>query len=96
MWLIATPSALNQNPTAQQVYLYVTDTWIRQTEVIDGSLLVSGTVTADNVVANVSMTSPTITGGTLQTASSGARVVINSSGFQLINASGIVVVEMMT
>lgn len=46
---------------------------------LNGNALISGTVTADNVVANISITSPTITGGTYYTAESGKRIVINGA-----------------
>lgn len=42
------------SPTGQSVWIYNlgTDTWTEQTEVIDGSLLVTETMTADKLVAN--------------------------------------------
>ena len=42
------------NPTAQAVWIYseTGDTWTEQAEVIDGSLIVDGTITTDKVVAN--------------------------------------------
>ena len=41
------------NPTAQKVWIYAgSNNWTEQVEVIDGDLLVQGTVTADRMVAN--------------------------------------------
>lgn len=42
------------SPTAQNVWIYDlgTDTWTEQTEVVDGSLIVSGTITGDKVETN--------------------------------------------
>lgn len=38
------------SPSAQSVWIYNGSLWVEQTEVIDGNLLVAGTVTADSVV----------------------------------------------
>lgn len=53
------------NPTSQSVWIYDagTDTWNEQEEVIDGDLVVSGTITAAKIQAN------TITGDKLATTS---------------------------
>lgn len=45
-----------------------------------GTFNVKGNITANAVAASISITTPTITGGTIQTASSGERIVLNSSG----------------
>lgn len=74
-------------PTSQNVWIYdlSSTAWVEQTEVIDGELLVSGTITGDKVAANtitagnISVTqldaiSATI--GTFSSASTGARLVL--------------------
>jgi len=60
------------------------DSWEAVAQVVDGNLIVHGTVGADQVDANdifsVNITaSNTITGGTLQTASSGQRLVMDGA-----------------
>ena len=64
--------------------------------------LAANSVTASEIdVANLSaisadlgtVTAGTITGGTLQTAASGQRVIISSTGLQAINSSGVTVVN---
>ena len=37
------------SPTSQSVWIYTGSTWVKQDEVIDGNLLVSGTLTADKI-----------------------------------------------
>jgi len=37
------------SPTSQSVWIYTGSTWVEQDEVIDGNLLVSGTITADKI-----------------------------------------------
>lgn len=86
------------NPTAQSVWIYEanTDTWNEQEEVIDGDLVVSGTITGDKIVANtitadklnvtqLDAISGTI--GTFSSAVSGARVVISDSKIEVYDAS---------
>jgi hypothetical protein len=55
---------------------------------ISGSKLTTGTVTADYVVVGISITAPTITGGTVQTASSGKRVVMSTNKIEIFNSVG--------
>ncbi len=67
--------------------------WIVVTQVIDGNLLVTGTVSATSFVA-ASFSAYTITGAILQTATSGQRVVINASSnnkLQVYSASALLV-----
>lgn len=53
-WLFASPSAEDPNSTDALVLIYdgTTSQWIVQDEVIDGNLLVSGTVTAGQIATN--------------------------------------------
>jgi hypothetical protein len=44
---------------------------------------ITGTLTADAIVANASISSPTITGGVFKTATSGQRIVINETANQI-------------
>ena len=69
---------------------------------ITATELAANSVTATEIdVANLSaisadlgtVTAGTITGGTLQTAASGQRVIISSTGLQAINSSGVTVVN---
>ena len=71
------------------------DSWEAVTQVVDGNLIVHGTVGADQVDANdifsVNITATnTITGGTLQTGSSGQRIVMDGSNNKMnfYNSSG--------
>lgn len=76
------------NPTAQSVWIYDegTDTWNEQEEVIDGDLLVAGTVTADKLVAN-SVSALGLTIGTLSSSPSGERIVISDTKILVYDAS---------
>ena len=76
------------NPTAQGVWLYDAGTpvWIEQDEVIDGSLLVTGTVTADAIDADAitgkNVTVGTLTATTVPTGSeAGARIQSDATMF---------------
>ena len=64
------------NPTSQSVWIYnlSTDTWIEQTEVIDGNLIVSGTITADRL-ESTQISTLGLTIGTLSSAATGARLM---------------------
>ena len=79
------------NPTTKIPYSDTSNTANHinyNTTTINGNKLTAGTVTADYVVANISITSPTITGGTLQTNTTGQRVVIdNSNQIKFYNSS---------
>ena len=77
LWIFASPTEEEQDLTEQQVYIWTGNTWINQAAAIDGNLLVSGTVTADNVVADIGITSPVITGGLLQGAIIRAGLLIS-------------------
>ena len=75
-------------PTSQSVWIYNagTDTWAEQTEVIDGSLIVSGTITADRLEAN-SLSALGLTIGTLSSAGTGARLVLSDDKILVYDAS---------
>ena len=51
LWLFASASTTDITPTDQRVYLYTT-TWNEQEEVIDGDLLVTGTMNADRITTD--------------------------------------------
>lgn len=76
------------NPTSQGVWLYDASTavWIEQDEVIDGNLLVTGTVTANSINADA-ITGKNVTVGTLTSTSvptgsqKGARIQADGTMF---------------
>lgn len=76
------------NPTSQGVWLYDAGTpvWIEQDEVIDGNLLVTGTVTANSINADA-ITGKNVTVGTLTSTSvptgsqKGARIQADGTMF---------------
>lgn len=72
--------------TASQLIINGTNVINAQNK-IDGQYI--NNITADYVKANVSISSPTITGGTFKTASSGSRVELSSSGLIQYDGSGI-------
>lgn len=51
LWLFASATIDDITPTAQKVYLY-DSTWQEQTEVIDGNLLVTDTLSANKIKTN--------------------------------------------
>jgi hypothetical protein len=71
-------------PTAQNVWIYNagTTTWVEQTEVIDGSLLVAGTITADRLEAQ-SLSGLGLTIGSLSDNPTGERIVIQDSKIEV-------------
>lgn len=81
-------------PTAQNVWIYngSTDTWAEQTEVIDGNLLVDGSVTADQLSAT-SISALGLTIGTLASSPSGARLELKDDRIQVYDSSGTVRVK---
>ena len=82
------------SPTAQNVWIYnsSTDIWVEQTEVIDGSLVVSGTVTADRLESQVISTLG-LTIGTLSSSASGERIVISDDKILVYDASNTIRVK---
>jgi len=76
------------NPTSQGVWLYNASTpvWVEQDEVIDGNLLVTGTVTANSINADA-ITGKNVTVGTLTSTSvptgsqKGARIQADGTMF---------------
>jgi hypothetical protein len=78
------------NPTAQSVWIYdeATDTWTQQQEVIDGSLVVSGTITADRLEAQ-SLSALGLTIGTLSSSPSGERIVITDEKIEVYDSSNV-------
>lgn len=81
-------------PTAQSVWIYngSTDTWAEQTEVIDGGLLVDGTVTATQLSAT-SISALGLTIGTLSSSPSGARLELKDDRIQVYDSGGVVRVK---
>ncbi len=84
------------NPTAQSVWIYEegsgatpSDSWNKQEEVIDGDLIVSGTVTADKInVSQLDAISANI--GTFTSAATGERVEISDDVIKVFDASDVV------
>jgi hypothetical protein len=50
---------------------------------ISGGKITANTITGDRFVANVSITSPIITGGTIQTSATGDRIILNGTDNQI-------------
>jgi hypothetical protein len=75
-------------PTAQNVWIYnlSTDTWTEQTEVIDGDLLVDGTITADKLIAQ-SISALGLTIGTLSDNPTGERIVFSDSKIEVYDST---------
>ena len=82
------------SPTSQSVWIYNLDinTWIEQTEVIDGNLLVSGTITASRLESTVISTLG-LTIGNLSSAASGARLQFKDDVIKVYDSSGTVRVK---
>lgn len=80
------------NPTSQSVWIYNGTSWAQQTEVIDGNLLVTDTITADKLNVNTlsaitadlgTVTAGTIRGGTvlgITSLTAGITYIIESVG----------------
>lgn len=82
------------NPTAQSVWIYregsgatPANSWVEQQEVIDGDLLVAGTVTADRLVSTTISTLG-LTIGTLQSSPSGERIEISDDKIVVYDSGG--------
>jgi hypothetical protein len=84
------------NPTGQSVWIYSGSQWNEQDEVIDGNLLVTGTITGDKVAANTieanklnvtQLSAITATIGTLRTAETGARTEIKDNLIEVYDAT---------
>jgi hypothetical protein len=75
-------------PTEQNVWIYnlSTDTWTEQTEVIDGDLLVDGTITADKLIAQ-SISALGLTIGTLSDNPTGERIVFSDSKIEVYDST---------
>jgi hypothetical protein len=75
------------NPTSQGVWLYDASTpiWVEQDEVIDGNLLVTGTVTA-NAIAAGTITADEIDAGTI----TATQIIANGITRQGVAGSGVV------
>ena len=85
LWIFGSPSPADLTVTAGQqvVYLYNGTTWLIQAEVIDGSLLVTDTVTARRVAAG-DLTSTDVPTGTASGAffdDQGEAVIGNAANF---------------
>ena len=83
------------NPTAQSVWIYEegsgatpADSWNEQEEVIDGDLLVAGTVTADRLLST-ELSTLGMTIGTLSSSPSGERVIISDNKIEVYDASNV-------
>lgn len=66
--------------------------WVDPGVVINGNLLVTGTISGSALAAN-SINGKTITGATLQTASSGRRVVTDTTSFRSFDSSENLIVQ---
>ena len=83
------------NPTTQTVWIYregagptPATSWTEQEEVIDGDLLVAGTVTADRLVSTTISTLG-LTIGTLKSSPSGERIEISDDKIEVYDASNV-------
>ena len=74
------------------IYNLSGDSWVQQTEVIDGSLVVSGTVTADRLESQVISTLG-LTIGTLSSSASGERIIISDDKILVYDASNTIRVK---
>ena len=83
------------SPTSQSVWIYdlTTDTWAEQTEVIDGNLIVSGTVTADRL-ESTEISTLGLTIGNLSSAASGARLVLQDDKILVYDSGGVLRVKL--
>lgn len=82
------------NPTSQSVWIYnegsgatAADSWNEQEEVIDGDLLVAGTVTSDRLVSQTISTLG-LNIGTLKSNPSGERIEISDDKIVVFDSSG--------
>ena len=82
------------SPVAQNVWIYneTTDTWNEQEEVIDGDLIVAGTITADRL-ESTQISTLGLTIGTLSSAASGARLELKDDRIQVYDSSNVVRVK---
>ena len=83
------------NPAESAGYQFGTTGWVQARATINGNVIVNGTVAGEKIQAGTEITGPIVTGGTLRTAASGARVQMSSAGFFLYNESGVAIVEMV-
>jgi hypothetical protein len=75
-------------PTGQSVWIYnfSSDLWTEQTEVIDGDLLVDGTITADKLIAQ-SISALGLTIGSLSDNPTGERIVFSDSKIEVFDST---------
>ena len=95
LWIFGSPSPADLTVTAGQqvVYLYNGTTWLEQAEVIDGSLLVTNTVTARRVAAG-NLTSTDVPTGTSSGAffnAQGEAVIGNATNYMRFAAGSLTV-----
>lgn len=81
-------------PTSQGVWIYNlgTTTWVEQTQVIDGSLIVTGTITADRLEAQ-SLSALGLTIGSLSDNATGERITISDSKILVYDALNVIRVK---
>ena len=89
LWLFASVSTPNLTPTDQRVYIYSGSSWVIQEEVIDGNLVVDGTVTGNKFSAD-SISGLGLTIGTLSSSPSGERIEISDNRIRVFDSSGVV------
>ncbi|WP_307124594.1 hypothetical protein [Streptomyces sp. B1I3] len=86
--------AANAITAAKIAGLTITSNEIAANAIIAGKIA-TGAVTADKIDANA-INGKTITGATIQTAASGARLVLNSSDFTAYNSAGAISAKLAT
>ena len=89
LWLFSSVSTTNLIPTAQLVYLYNGSSWVQQQEVVDGNLVVDGTVTAEKLQAQ-SISGLGLTIGTLSSSPTGERIEISDNRIRVFDSNNVV------
>lgn len=72
--------------TQEALAAVIENIYTPNTTELNGAIMASGTLSASSIIAS-SFTGTTITGATVQTAATGARVVMDSAGLRAYNAS---------
>ncbi|MDR7119770.1 phage tail protein [Rheinheimera soli] len=74
----------NSAGTVSSAKMYSGGSWVAPTLLINGSLIATGSIAGDKILAGTEISGPIVTGGLLRTAASGMRVETTNDGDYLI------------
>ena len=88
LWLFSSVSTTNLSVTDQRVYLYNGASWVLQQEVVDGNLVVDGTITSNKFSAQ-SISALDLTIGTLSSAPTGERMELSDNRIRIFDDNNV-------